>query len=161
MGLKDKDQGAWLDALRFQADVNSKNRVMIESIAATEKSVVEESEMDENVGQLAAASKMEVADYRNALTEGGQEKALSGDILRRKAIDRLLELAVPVDGTGNEIDLSPERDPEDTEIDDAGSAAKGKAGEADEENADDRAEAQSNESEASELTSESDQAETE
>ena len=161
LALTGQDQEAFLADLRSQADVNIKTRVMIESIAASEKIVVEDSEMDETVGQLAAASKMEVADYRNALTEGGQEKALSGDILRRKAIDRLLELAVPVDGTGNEIDLSLERGPEDTEIDDAGSTAKGKAGEADEENADDRAEAQSNESETSEPTSESDQAETE
>jgi len=117
--------------------------------------------MDETVGQLAAASKMDVVDYRDALTEGGQEKALSGDILRRKAIDRLLELAVPVDGTGNEIDLSPDEDPEDTETDDAESAAKGEAEPADEDAANDRADEQSDESQKSELNPESDQAETE
>ena len=44
-------------------------------------------------------------DDRAALVEGAQESALTGDILRRKAVDRLLELAVPVDGDGAEIDI--------------------------------------------------------
>ncbi len=161
LAITGQDQETFLADLRSQADVNIKTRVIIESIAASEKIVVEESEMDETVGQLAAASKMDVVDYRDALTEGGQEKALSGDILRRKAIDRLLELAVPVDGTGNEIDLSPDEDPEDTETDDAESAAKGEAEPADEDAVDDRADEQSDESQKSELNPESDQAETE
>ena len=48
---------------------------------------------------------MSVEDYKQALAEGAQESALTGDILRRKAVDRLLELAVPVDGSGTEIDI--------------------------------------------------------
>jgi trigger factor len=161
LAITGQDQEAFLADLRSQADVNIKTRVMIEAIAESEEIAVEESEMDETVGQLAAASKMDVAEYRNALTEGGQEKALSGDILRRKAIDRLLELAVPVDGTGNEIDLSPDEGAEDTETDDVESAAKGEAEQAGEDTADDRADEQSDESEKSEPDPESDRAETE
>ncbi len=161
LAITGQDQETFLADLRSQADVNIKTRVMIEAVAASEEIVVEESEMDETIEQLAAASKMDVAEYRSALAEGGQEKALSGDILRRKAIDRLLELAVPVDGTGNEIDLSPDEDPEDTETDDADSAAKGEAEPADEDAANDRADEQSDESEKSELNPETDQAETE
>jgi trigger factor len=161
LAITGQDQETFLADLRSQADVNIKTRVMIEAVAASEEIVVEESEMDETIGQLAAASKMDVAEYRSALTEGGQEKALSGDILRRKAIDRLLELAVPVDGTGNEIDLSPDEDPEDTETGDADSAAEGEAEPADEDAANDRADEQSDESEKSEPNPESDQAETE
>lgn len=161
LALTGQDQETFLGDLRSQADVNLKTRVMIESIAASEGIVVEESEMDETVEQLAAASKMDVADYRKALTEGGQEKALSGDILRRKAVDRLLELAVPVDGTGSEIDLSPDEDPEDKETDDADSAAEGEAEQADEDTADEGADEQSDESEKSDLNPESGQAETE
>jgi len=130
LALTGQDEGAFLADLRSQADLNLKTRVMLEAIAESEEVVVEESEMEETVGQLAAASEMEVADYRKALTEGGQEKALSGDILRRKAVDRLLELAVPVDGAGKAIDLSPPDDTEGTDTDDTEPAPKERASEA-------------------------------
>ena len=105
LALTGQDQSAFLADLRSQAEVNVKTRVVLESVAKAEEIVVEESEMDETLAQLATASEMELDEYKTALVEGGQENALSGDILRRKAVDRLLELAVPVDGNGNEIDL--------------------------------------------------------
>jgi len=122
--LTGQDQTAFVADLRSQADLNIRTRVMIESVAVAEEIVVEDSELDETVVRLAAASEMEVGDYKKALVEGGQENALSGDILRRKAVDRLLELAVPVDGSGNEIDLSPDEDTEDGESDDTDPASK-------------------------------------
>ncbi len=115
--LTGKDQETFLAEIRSQAELNLNTRVMLEAVAASEKLQVEQSEIDETIEELAAASKMEVVDYRKVLTEGGQEKALSGDILRRKAVDRLLKLAVPVDSTGEEIDfdLAPEEGVEDTD----------------------------------------------
>ena len=122
--LTEQDQETFLADLRSQADLNLKTRVMLEAIAESEEVVVEESEMEEAVGQLAAASEMDVEDYKKVLVEGGQEKALSGDILRRKAVDRLLELAVPVDGTGNAIDLSSQDSTEEVDTDDAEPATR-------------------------------------
>jgi len=119
LALTGQDHETFLADIRSQADLNLKTRVMLEAIAESEELVVEDPEMEETVEQLALASKMEVAEYRKALVEGGQANALSGDILRRKAVDRLLELAVPVDGAGNEIDVSPEEGTEDTATDDA------------------------------------------
>ncbi len=68
---------------------------------------------------LAAAANMDPAEYRRALAESGQEKSLSGDILRRKAVDRLLELAVPVDSDGTEIDLTIEEPAPEGSVDEA------------------------------------------
>ena len=65
------------------------------------------------------------------LEQGAQEKTLAGDILRRKAIDRLLELAVAVDAEGNEIEFTqPEAPASDADADADG------ADEADEASAD-------------------------
>jgi hypothetical protein len=61
--------------------------------------------------------------YRGALAEGGGDKALAGDILRRRAVDRLLELAVAVDADGQQIEFPAA---------DAGAAAPAPEGEADE-----------------------------
>ncbi len=108
LALTGQNQETFLTDIRSQADLNLKTRVLLEAVAESEEVTVEDSEMNEMVEQLATASEMEVSDYKKALTEGGQENALSGDILRRKAVDRLLELAVPVDGAGDEMDLSPE-----------------------------------------------------
>lgn len=112
LGLTGQDQETFLADIRSQADLNLRTRVLLESIALSEDVVVEDSEMNETIEQLAEASKVEVAEYRKALIEGGQEKALSGDILRRKTVERLLELAVPVDGAGKMLDLAPEIDKE-------------------------------------------------
>jgi hypothetical protein len=85
-------------------------------------------ELDEAIAALAAMAKVSVDDYRAALEEGGQGEALSGDILRRKAVDRLLELAVPVDEEGNEIELpappTPGDEPGATGDDDEGEGEK-------------------------------------
>lgn len=91
--------------LRSQASLNLRSRVLLEAVAAGEGIEVTAAELDEAIGALAAMAKVTVDDYRAALEEGGQGDALSGDILRRKAVDRLLELAVPVDEEGNQIEL--------------------------------------------------------
>jgi trigger factor len=103
--LTGQDQSAFVADLKGQAEMNLKTRLMLEAVADAEDLEVTDDEVDETIVGLAAASGMEVAEYRRALAEGAQESALTGDILRRKAVDRLLELAVPVDGTGTEIDI--------------------------------------------------------
>ena len=59
----------------------------------------------DRIAQLAAASSTTVEEYSKALREGGQEQTLAGDILREKAKERLVEMAVPVDEDGDVIDL--------------------------------------------------------
>ncbi len=108
--LTGQDQESFLADLRSQAELNLKTRVMLEAVAEFEEIEVDDAELEEAITQLAGASEMEVEEYRTALAEGDREQALSGDILRRKAVDRVLELAVPVDVGGNEIDLEIEID---------------------------------------------------
>jgi trigger factor len=103
--LTGQDQSVFLADLKKQAELNIKTRLLLEAVAETEGLEVTDDEIDETVLGLAAASGMSVEEYQEALAEGAQESALTGDILRRKAVDRLLELAVPVDGSGTEIDI--------------------------------------------------------
>lgn len=103
--LTGQDQSAFLADLRGQAELNLKTRLLLEAVAAAEGISVTDEELAETVSGLATASEMELDEYKQALSEGGQEEALTGDILRRKAVDHLLELAVPVDGDGTEIEM--------------------------------------------------------
>lgn len=106
---------------RSQAELNLRTRILLEAVAEAEGLAVAEEDFNAAVEALAAAAKAKPAEYRHALEQGGQGKALVGDILRRRAIDRLLELAVAVDADGNEIEFP---------VPDAGGDASGAAGEA-------------------------------
>jgi trigger factor len=103
--LTGQSQEGFAKDLRSQASLNLRSRVLLESVAEREGIEVTAAELDEAIATLAAMARVSVDDYRVALQEGGQGDALSGDILRRKAVDRLLELAVPVDEEGNQIVL--------------------------------------------------------
>ena len=64
------------------------------------------------MADLAASSEENPEEYEKGLLESGQVELLSGDILRTKVIDHLVEASVPVDEAGNELSLgeaSPEK----------------------------------------------------
>jgi trigger factor len=100
-----QDQKAFVEDLRQQGTLNLLTRILLEGVARAEGLEVSDAELDEAVEELAAAAETTPEEYRRVLREGAQEKALAGDILTRKAIDRLLELAVAVDTEGNEIEF--------------------------------------------------------
>jgi trigger factor len=104
-----QDEDSFVADLRSQAILNIETRVFLEAVAKEEKLDVSEEDVADMVATLASATDMSVEDYRKALEEGGQEKVLAGDILRRKAVARLLEVAIAVDADGKEIEF-PEPD---------------------------------------------------
>jgi trigger factor len=105
LGLTGQSEEAFVSDLRDQAEVNLRTRILLEGVARHHGLEVEEAEVDEAIRSLAKAAGMEPADYRAALERGGQGETLAGDILRRKAIDRLLEVVVPVDASGTELEV--------------------------------------------------------
>ncbi len=122
--LTGQDQQAFVDDLREQANLNLRTRVLLEGIARQEGLEVADDELSETIESLAEAAETTVEEYREVLEQGAQEKTLAGDILRRKAIDRLLELAVAVDAEGNEIEFTqPEAPASDTDADAEGADA--------------------------------------
>lgn len=106
---------------RTQAVLNLRTRLLLEEVARVEGIEVSDDDLSAAIAALAGQAGVDPAVYRRALEEGGGGKALAGDILRRRATDRLLELAVAVDADGQEIEFPAH---------DAGEAAPGPGGEA-------------------------------
>jgi trigger factor len=103
--LTGQDRQAFVDDLRRQGDANLRTRILLEATARKEEIEVEDADLSKAIEALAAAAQTTPEDYRRALEEGGQEETLTGDILRQKAMDRIIELSVPVDAAGNHIEL--------------------------------------------------------
>jgi trigger factor len=105
LALTGQDEKGFVTDLRSQAELNLKIRLLLEGVADQEGISVERPELEEAITALAAVARVSRDDYAAALAEGGRELALAGDILRRKAIDRILDLVVPVDAAGAEVTL--------------------------------------------------------
>jgi trigger factor len=103
--LTGQEQDAFVDDLRSQASLNLRSRILLDGVAEAEGIEVSSDEIGQAIAQLAAASRTTVEEYSKALQEGGREQTLAGDILREKAKERLVELAVPIDEDGDVIDL--------------------------------------------------------
>ena len=95
------------DELRDGAVRSLSTRILLEGVARAEGIEVDDAELALAMDDLAASSGKSPDEVRSALESSGQEQALTGDILRRKALDVLIERATAVDADGNAIDLSP------------------------------------------------------
>jgi trigger factor len=109
-----QDQQVFVDDLRNQADRNVRTDLLLEAVAAAAGLEVSQDELDELVEALAEQAEKDMEEYRAEFTESVQEKAAMGDILKRKALGVVLESAVPVDESGNRIDLTTSEDEEET-----------------------------------------------
>ncbi len=103
--MSGQDQDAFIEDLRKRGSLNLRSRILLDGIAAAEGLEATEDEIASTVAQLARLARVSPEDYRKALQEGGREQALAGDILREKAKQRLVDLAVPVDADGEVIEL--------------------------------------------------------
>jgi len=101
------DQATYVEEVKRQADAALSTRVVLESIIAIEGMTATDEEIDEAVQAIAEGSEASPDEVREALESSGQIESLTGDILRRKAFDRIAEAAIAVDSEGNTIDLEP------------------------------------------------------
>ena len=120
--LTGQDQEAFVADLRSQAEMNLGTRLLLEAVIRDEELEVSAAEIDEVVAGLAQAAEATVEEYGKVLAEGGRGEALAGDILRRKAIDHLLEVAVAVDAEGNTIEFPSTEERDAATDDEAGDA---------------------------------------
>lgn len=91
-------------------------RILLEGIAAAEGLELDDGELRAAIDDLAASVGKTTDEVRSAVETSGQEQSLADDILRRKALDFLIERATAVDADGNEVDLSAlEVEDDDTE----------------------------------------------
>ncbi len=97
---------AFLADAKQQAERSLSVRILLDAVGEAEGIAVADAELQEAMGALAASSEQSPEEYEKALRESGQVEILSGDILRNKVIDHLVEAAVPVDENGNELSLA-------------------------------------------------------
>jgi len=102
-----QSQDEFLAELRERAVRSLRTRILLEAVAAIEGIKVGESDIEEAITSLAAGSGRERDSVEKALRDSGQDEVLTSDILRRKALDRIVSGAIPVDGDGNPVDLTP------------------------------------------------------
>ena len=102
-----QDQQAFIDDLRHQADRNVHTNLLLDAIVPHAQLEVDDAEYAGFVAALAGQTDSDAADLLARFAETNHEKELRSDILRRKALDALLEAAVAVDSEGNVVDLSP------------------------------------------------------
>ena len=113
-----QDQESFLATTRQQAEVALSTRILLEAVTAIERIEVADEDLEEAIDAIAASSGTDVSEVRAALQQGGQEEALTSDILRGKALERLVEAARPVDSDGNPVDLTiiqVEEEPQETD----------------------------------------------
>ena len=100
-----QDEQAFLADVRAQAKRALDVRILLDAVSEAEGIEVTDEELQEAMASLAASSEESSEQYEKALLESGQVDVLTGDILRSKVVDHLVEAAVPVDEAGNELSL--------------------------------------------------------
>ena len=125
-----QDQATFVDDLRTRATRVLRTHILLETVANAEGIEIEDGEMDEAIAALALQSGQDEDEIRVALDSSGRRLVLAGDILRRKALDRLLEEATAVDVDGNLVvlDVSATGD-QDDQIDNRDTEGKATADE--------------------------------
>jgi trigger factor len=102
-----RDQAGFVEDVRAQARSALATRIVVETIVSIEGTTVEDDEYRDALEAIAANSESSVEEIEKMLTDSGQVESLTGDILRRKALDRVADAAVAVDADGNIVDLTP------------------------------------------------------
>ncbi len=102
-----QDEETFIASTRAEADQALSTRVILESISAIESWEVEDDELVEHAVKLLDVSEEEAATVVDRWREDGQVEALTGDILRERALASLVDSATAVDADGNPVDLTP------------------------------------------------------
>jgi trigger factor len=118
------DQAAYVEEVKRQSTSALATRVVLESIIAIEGMTVDDDELQEAIASIADGSESTTDEVRQMLESSGQIESLTGDILRRKALERIADAAVAVDADGNVVDLEPveasDDDDDEDDVDNAG-----------------------------------------
>ena len=102
-----QDEKQFVDEMRERAVRTLKTRILLDSVVAIEGIELADEELDDAITEMAAEVNQDAAALKTSLEASGRVQVLAGDILRRRALDRIAEAAVAVDDEGQHIDLRP------------------------------------------------------
>jgi trigger factor len=112
-----QDQQQFIEELKQRSERTLRTRVLLDSVAAIEGLELADGELDEAIESMAGEVNQDAASLKESLVTSGRVGLLTGDILRRKALDRIVSSAVAVDEEGQHIDLRPSELADDIEED--------------------------------------------
>jgi trigger factor len=112
-----QDEQQFVTEMRERASRTLRTRILLDSVVAIEGIELADGELDDAVEQMAGEVNQDAAALKTALEESGRVQVLAGDILRRKALERIVASAVAVDDEGQHIDLRPPEVADDIEED--------------------------------------------
>lgn len=105
--------------IRQQTEDAFRNEIVLDIVAEREEVGVEQNEIIEYIVATAQQYGMEPNQFAQMLDQAGQVPMIMGEVRRRKALAKVLELAKVTDSEGNEVDLSefvnPPSDDDDAE----------------------------------------------
>jgi trigger factor len=110
-----QDEQQFVEEMKERATRTLKTRILLDSVAAIEGIELADGELDEAVATMATEVNQDAEALKTALETSGRVQVLAGDILRRKALDRIVTSAVAVDEEGQHIDLRPPQVADDKE----------------------------------------------
>ncbi len=126
LSVTGQDQEEFVAELRAGAERSLKVRVLLEAVAASEGIEVTNDDLRRAIDDMAASTRRDRDEFASFLASSGQERALAGDILRRRALDRIMEASAAVDAAGNPVDLTgPPHGDDDLDPEGRGNGANG------------------------------------
>jgi len=100
-------QQEFVAEMRTRSEQTLRTRILLDSVAAIEGIELADGELDEAIAEMAESVNQDAATLKEALESSGRVEVLTGDILRQKALDRVVASAEAVDAEGQHIDLRP------------------------------------------------------
>ncbi len=102
-----QNQQQFVEELKQRAERTLRTRILLDSVVAIDGLELADGELDEAIESMAGEVNQDAASLKESLVSSGRVALLTGDILRRKALDRIVSSAVAVDEEGQHIDLRP------------------------------------------------------
>ena len=97
----------FVEEMRSRSERTLRTRILLDSVVAIEGLELADEELDEAIAEMADGVNQEAAALKESLVSSGRVEVLTGDILRRRALDRIVASAEAVDDEGEPIDLTP------------------------------------------------------
>jgi trigger factor len=107
----------FVDEMRSRSERTLRTRILLDSVVAIEGIEVADEELDEAIESMAEGVNQDAAALKQSLVTSGRVEVLTGDILRRKALERIVDSAEAIDDEGEHIDLRPPEVADDTDED--------------------------------------------
>lgn len=106
-----QDPQEFLEQTREQAGRAVLADLALRCVVSKEQIEASDAELDDEIAQLATRTGQKPERVRRDLVKGGVLEAVRSDIARGKALQFLVDRAIPVDENGNEIDISMPESP--------------------------------------------------